>query len=133
MSTLPAKTLKTCDRCNRVIKNDSREIPGIGVFGPECYRKVAGLESILELAGLQDLPQGFTLHNDTPSRDAKKIYATLRFLQRSGLDIRSKRVPGAIHFSINGVKNRKHFVRSERYFEKSIENLEAFALEGARL
>lgn len=37
-----------CAKCGKALTNEPHHIDGIGNLGPECYRHVAGLESLLE-------------------------------------------------------------------------------------
>lgn len=37
-----------CAKCGKTLTNEPHHIDGIGNLGPECYRHVAGLESLLE-------------------------------------------------------------------------------------
>ncbi|GGJ44486.1 hypothetical protein [Deinococcus roseus] len=61
--------MNTCAICGKAINKKPIEVPGVGVVGSDCHKKVRGVESLLKIWGLQDLLSGLTL-TLVPSGDA---------------------------------------------------------------
>ena len=53
----PSAPAKPCDACGTLTRT-GKHVPGIGLVGPTCYRKVAALQAVLEREGLTKLFTG---------------------------------------------------------------------------
>ena len=129
MKPLPTKSVPRahadrCAVCGRPLTKPGRAIPGVGVVGPECYRKLAGFELLLDMYGAEELAYGGALevHEDVGRERIHEVNELIRRLRRAGLEVviedavaddgrRVKRV------RLNGVARPKAFRRA---FKKDV-------------
>jgi len=119
--SVPRAHADRCAVCGRPLSKPGRVVPGIGVVGPECYRKFAAFERVLEAHGAEELAHGGELEvteRASPER-IREVQALILRLKRAGLEVvvedaateaglRAKRV------RIKGVAKPKTFRRMFR-------------------
>lgn len=104
----PRAKAERCALCGRPLKRPGRRVPGVGVLGPECHRKLGAFEHFLEKHGaLELIGAGLEVHRTTPPKRLEELQALFIRLERAGLRVRREdRGPDRAVFHLAGVASR---------------------------
>jgi len=113
---VPRAIADRCAVCGRALSKPGRVVGGIGVVGPECYRKFSGLELVLGLYGAEELAYGGALEiSEYASLERiQEVHELILRLRRAGLrveiqDAVDERGVRIKRITLNGVARPKTF------------------------
>ena len=86
---VPRALADRCAVCGRPLSKPGRVMSGIGVVGPECYRKFSALEDVLSFYGAEELAYGGCLEvSERASLERiQSVHELIMRLRRAGLRV----------------------------------------------
>lgn len=89
--------------CGRRVSEEAKVVPGLGRFGSECVRRVAGFETLLSDHHAADLASGIFVPMNAPEERSRELNILVAKLKSAGIKVISSPRKDGFELRLGGV------------------------------